>query len=318
MNNHHYNLHSTDLSPDQRVEMVHKLRLQIPVHQRAIKTLSKALERSQFSAEPRSLFIGGDSGMGKTTMLSMFAAKYPRVERDDVDQIPVLLASIPATATTKGTASTLLKALGDPKAYQGELAKLTDRLLTYLSVCEVKIIVLDEFQHIIDRESSRVRARTADWLKSIVNESGVPLALVGLPHSEVILEENVQLDRRFHRRIYLPRFSSRTAKERAEFRTLLKILDQHLPFPVSAGLDDPKTADWLFKRCKGLLGPLMALIRDAAEAAIEDDAPHVMPEHLEWAFEENKSRILRINAGFPAASKKRKGNGPSLGEVLRT
>lgn len=313
----HKNVFGTDLSPEQRKKLVHELRVDIPTHQKALQTLQSCLEGSSYAAEPKSLFIGGDSGMGKSTLIEAFAAKYPRVQCDVVDQIPVLVASIPSAATTKSTASSLLKALGDPKAFDGELARLTDRLLKFLKDCEVKMIVLDEFQHVIDRESSKVRAGTADWLKTVVNESKVPLALVGLPYSEVILEENIQLDRRFHRRIVLPRFTYNSTQGRASFRTLLKVLDDHMPFAMSAGLSEPKTSEWLFNCSKGLLGPAITLIREAAELAINDGAACVERRFLEEAYEDNRSNLLPADDVKGRRSLRMATKGRSLGEVLR-
>lgn len=314
MSKKHYMQHSTDLSRDQRKALVHQLHLKIPSHDHAKKAIRACLTGSGYSAEPKSLFIGGDTGIGKSTLIREFVSRYPRMLGDEVDQISIVVASIPAVATTKSTASTLLRALGDPRAFTGELAKLTDRLLDFLVRCQVRMIILDEFQHIIDRESLKVRATTADWLKTIVEGARIPLVLVGLPHSEDILSENLQLDRRFHRRVRLSRFAWDSSRARAEFRVLLKVLDQNLPFPLTAGLDEPRTAAWIFRRTKGILALVMSLIREAAELAIDRGAPCIEKEDLEAAHELIRGAQLASDKPAPVPRSHRR----SISEVLRT
>jgi len=309
-------LSGTDLSTLERKRRVHRLRVQFPARTTVLDLIERCLRNSAYSADPKSLFIGGDTGVGKSTLIGAFMSRHPRVVGDEVDTVPVLAASMPAVATVKSTASALLSALGDPKAYNGELAKLTSRLLHYLEACNVKMIVLDEFQHVIDRESSKVLARTADWLKTVLDGSGIPLVLVGLPHSERILDENPQLARRFPHRTLLGRFGWNTAKRRVEFRMLLRVVDEHLPFAIRAHLDAPEMAEWFFKHTAGTLGLVMLLVREAAELAIDRNAARIEWDDLRAAHMQMHGRGPDSPPSRPRRGGKK--NAPKASDVLRT
>lgn len=308
----------TDLSAAERKVRVHALRVQFPSRGIVLGLLERCLADSEYSADPKCLFIGGHTGAGKSSLIDAFIARYPRINGETVDTIPVLAAAIPAVATTKGTVSSLLAALGDSKAYQGELARLTGRLLHYLRVCRVRIIIVDEFQHVIDRDSSKVLARTADLLKTIVNQSHIPLVLVGLPHSERILEENPQLSRRFSRRTLLSGFGFKTPEQRKEFRKLLELIDRNLPFAVSAGLDHPETAEWFFKHTQGTLGLVMMLVREAAERAIDRGADRIERNDLIAALAQTRTKPIPPSPTSPRGGTTKPQRKPSVSEVLHT
>jgi ABC-type multidrug transport system ATPase subunit len=49
--------------------------------------------------EPECLFLKGETGAGKTTILQSYAQKFPRLETDSGTVITVLSVSIPSPAT---------------------------------------------------------------------------------------------------------------------------------------------------------------------------------------------------------------------------
>jgi Cdc6-like AAA superfamily ATPase len=143
------------------------------------------------------LLITGESGVGKTTLCKKYVERYPRIDLTEKTKVPVLLARIPFPATPKNLVTVLLAELGDPLSDKGTTFSKTKRLFKLLKECEVELIILDEFQHFIDRDSDKVLNTISDWLKQLINESKLPIVLVGLSESIKILEANSQLRRRF-------------------------------------------------------------------------------------------------------------------------
>src|SRR6267154_5586550 len=137
---------------------------------------------------------------------------YPRKFTEEKTIVPVLYAQVPVPATCKNLVTSLLNAIGDPAAEKGTMISQTFRLRRYIEVCEVELLILDEFQHFQDRDSLKVLKTVSDWLKVLMDETGVPIVLAGLPYSHTILdaENNEQLRRRFALRIELESFCFNT------------------------------------------------------------------------------------------------------------
>lgn len=91
----------------------------------------------------------------------------------------------------------------------------------------MRIIFVDEFQHIIGKETQHIIYKVADFLKDIINHTCIPMILIGrLGFSEPILMVNPQLEGRVGAPLYLEPFQwDRTKPETiAQFCQLLDIL----------------------------------------------------------------------------------------------
>jgi type II secretory pathway predicted ATPase ExeA len=269
-----------------RLALVERILVRFPRFERLREKIGYCHEHSKIAAEPECLLITGPTGAGKTTLCRVYEREHPRTRSDEGAIVPVLSASIPVPATAKSLATRLLATLGDPLADKGSTVSQTLRLVRYLEECGVEVILLDEFQHFIDRDSNHVLETVANWLKDLLNETGTPIVLVGLPYSEAILRANDQLERRFAAREAIRPFGWSTSDEQTEFRMLLATLDAALPFEQRAGLDEFEAAARLFAASGGRIGLVMALVRRAAGLAIERGLDRIELDALAWAFDE--------------------------------
>jgi hypothetical protein len=157
---------------------------------------------------------------------------------------------------------------------------------------------LDEFQHFQDRESLRVLKTVSDWLKVLMDETGVPIVLAGLPYSHTVLddENNEQLRRRFALRIELAPFGFNTSRERQDFRRFLSVIDEKLPLAERSDLADPATAFCIFEATDGVVAHVMKLVRRATVIALESRREKLTMEILSLAYEQ---RLAANNPGKP-------------------
>src|SRR5882724_186368 len=158
----------------ERKRLVEQIYINFPRLNQVKRQIEHCHFHSKIAAEPECLLITGHQGAGKTTTCRSYARRYPReVNRTGV-RVPVLATAIPVPATTKSLVSKLLTALGDPAAERGTVVIQTLRLKRLMKECGVELIILDEFQHFIDRDSNLVLNTVANWLNDLLNETNIP------------------------------------------------------------------------------------------------------------------------------------------------
>lgn len=279
------------LSDVDRLTLVERIFIRFPRFEQLREKIAYCHEHSKIAAEPEGLLITGLTGAGKTTLCRAYEQQHPRRRTRDGAVIPVLSTAIPVPATAKSLATRLLATLGDPLAEKGSTVNQTMRLIRYMQECGVEIVLLDEFQHFIDRDSNHVLQSVANWLKDLLNQTGTPIVLVGMPYSEAILRANDQLERRFAAHEELRPFGWSTSEEQNDFRTLLATLDRALPFVRPANLDEFETAVRIHAVSGGRIGLVMKLVRRAAALAIRRGLEGIDSDALAWAFDEGLSGV---------------------------
>lgn len=241
---------------------------------------------SEGAPEPYCLLVVGETGMGKSTLIKDYIAKNPRAVTTETTTVPVLSASIPAPATMKGMATELLTKLGDPLAERGTLNQQTWRLRRLLETCRVEMIILDEFNHFIDRDSDKVLRSVADWLKVLIDTTGIPMVLVGTPNSRSVLNANEQLRRRFGTHERLEPFTW-AGDGKQQFCRFLMEVDSRLPLPERSHLDDETMADRFFRASHGSIASVMKLVRKATHIALDKGLPRLDTGLLSSVFAED-------------------------------
>jgi type II secretory pathway predicted ATPase ExeA len=280
------NIALTTLSEIERKRLVEQIHITFPRLKRIVTLVEHCHQYSKIAAEPECLLITGLQGTGKTTLRRTYAGRHPRQATREGVSVPVLDAAIPVPATVKSLVSELLSSLGDPLPEKGTVVTQTHRLKRLIRQCQVEMIVIDEFQHFIDRDSNVILTTVSNWLKDLLNETGVPMILIGMPYSEAVLRANAQLERRFAMRASLDPFGWNTAERQTEFRLFLNYLDERLPFTRRSSLADPETALRVLCATEGIIGYVMKLIRRAAGMAIDENRQCLDLSVLASAYDE--------------------------------
>jgi type II secretory pathway predicted ATPase ExeA len=193
----------------ERVAAMDKVVIVHDMLKQAITGLKGCIAWSANSSEPLGAILVGTGGTGKTTICKAILTKYPPTEIIEeharIKTIPAFYASVPSPSTIKSLALNLLESLGETSMKQSNAITLTKRLCTLLKTCRTKIILLDEFHHLLaegnagDKRSIRV----CNWLKTLINETKVMVCLVGVPECESLILGDTQMTRRFTRRFRL-------------------------------------------------------------------------------------------------------------------
>lgn len=176
----------------------------------------------------------GDTGAGKTSLIDYYKEHFVvDVDLPRVTKVSVLISRIPPRPSLETTILELLKDLGEfGTAYRlkdHHALNLTAALVGLLIKCEVELIIIDEFQELIEYLSEKKRNDIAIRLKLISEESGVPIVLVGMPWAERITEDP-QWGSRLMLRKELSYFKISIQSRRREYIDFLTQISKKLPF----------------------------------------------------------------------------------------
>lgn len=275
----------------QRIDMVEHILLE---HERFNTLLARIDYCARFGGEietknPPCLAILGDTGAGKTTLVDTWLEKAPlrAMETAEGSIIPYLYVLVPSSPKKKGAVAAFLRALHDPNPSRGTEWDMISRVHRLIKRCQVRVIFVDEFQHLFEKDTQKVAHAIADFLKDVSNQAHVPLILTGmLGEAEPILEANSQLGRRVGTPLVLRPFEwDRNRPETIkEFRTLMRDIDRALPLDLS-NLQDEEMAFRFYYASEGYLGWIMEIIREAAIRAIDTDCHCLNMPLLAAAYE---------------------------------
>jgi len=263
-------------------DKVKQIFIQSPQITDIIDDISDCREFSDGLHEPDCMIVVGDTGAGKTTIIDKYLAKHPRTETNDGSIIPILSTSLPPNATPITASEQLLSDLGDPLAFSrgNDPVKIAKEMSDLMKLCGVELIIVDEFQHMIDRKNKQILHSAADWLKMLIVHSKIPVVLFGMPYSVVILEANNQLAGRFELQHTLEPFRLNNKENLILYKTFLAMLDEALPFRESSALASPDMMKRIYAFSQGNLRRIRKLINRSSRLALRDDSNKILLEHF--------------------------------------
>ncbi len=299
---------------------------------------------SRRAGEPQCMALEGLAGAGKSTLVKSYAEAFTRYETVSGTKIPIFYIETPAPVTVKGMAARMLEELGDPAAHKGPLWSMNSRLIQYIRLCKVQLVILDDFHHLIDKETNRVLETVSDWLKVLIKETNVPFLVVGIEgRVEQILRANSQLSRLFAVRERLEPFQWNPTNVTTikEFASFIQYVEKGVGTSLSDELPRAELLHRLHYATDGVVGNVMNLIRFAALLAQERGIETLTLLILSQAFAKRLHKHLAQKANpfatvgnqhfvAPSAiltndlgsanqrSKRRQKKQPTAAEVLKT
>jgi hypothetical protein len=294
-----------ELSKPERIAYIYRIRVWYPRMKRIYEEIVRAYEMNPLTPDPECIALFGQFRTGKTTIVDSFCSHYPPTICETSAQVPVLKVVIPAKATMGNLLVDMLSALGDPLADRGSVGVKLYRLQHLVADCGVQMIILDEANHFVDRDSERVLHDVSNTMKSLIKVKNIACVLVGLTYTEEVLKVNEQFGSLFGDPYVLAPFRWNEGQPETidEFRMFLRQVEQQLPLASRSFLSSKEVAWRCFVATQGKVGYIMRLLRRSAEEAVRRDASSLSQDLLQEAF----SQTL--------AGKRRNLGNPFIGEI---
>lgn len=301
------------LPDDERDRRLMRLKIK---HHHADYVLAKIAtfrRMTKHALEGLSLAVPGRSGSGKSRLIARLRSDILKEAADaaglvasatgiatpDGDWRPVLFVPTPPHVRITSLASAILTALGDEDPEFGVEGVRTARVRRKLQEQKVKLILFDEFQHLVENRTDSFAFKAGDWLKGILNEADgtVPVPIeertgyfvhavfFGRPSITALFQQNGQFCRRNRGIAPLKAFDWIDEEERERFRMTLRGIDQALPFPEWSGLADEAFALDIHRATDGVIGRIMSLVQGAGMEALVAGSPRISPQLASDTFD---------------------------------
>ena len=272
----------------------------------AMKKVDDCIDASLVSADPSSCLITGSAGTGKSTLckdiVKRVEKKYPpstAVGDDSIKKIiSIFNTSLESGVSIKGVAKEMIINLGS-RDTKGDQTDLTLRLYDLLKTCETKLIVLDEFHHLLQRGAERTKELVSDWVKNLMNKTKIPVIIVGTPECEDIIDAYPQLSRRYSYREELKPFEYDFDRE-SDYIKVLKSLNNAFErfgeVTISPKLSDEQMALAIYVATGGLMDSIRKLLAQILKTNLHKDINSVSKRDFANAYSALtlEGRIVRL------------------------
>jgi hypothetical protein len=267
-------------------DLVHNTLVKHTAYENARRRLDKLYERAPNSPDPLCLAVLGESRTGKSRLFEEFRADHPTYRIGEGLCVPVLYVSATARPTVPGLVETMLYAIGDPRWNKDPEPQQTLRLYQLLRETQCRMVVVDEFQQIYDKNSEKVSYEVADWLKRLADQKKFALVCAGLPRGRAVIQLNEQLVGRFLAPVQLPRFDWKKDEDKDEFAGILDAFRAQIATEFEiVDLGNPEMAFRCYCATGGLMGYLTKLLNEVVSEASENRRKKITLAHLHDAHE---------------------------------
>ncbi|MBB1295513.1 TniB family NTP-binding protein [Pseudoalteromonas sp. SR41-4] len=271
-----------------------------------IKTIFNDFDELRFNrkflSDQQCMLLIGDTGVGKSHTINHYKKRVLATQNYSRSTMPVLISRI---SRGKGLDATLIQMLADLELFgssqikkRGYKTDLTKKLVESLIKAEVELLIINEFQELIEFKSVQERQQIANGLKFISEEAKVPIVLVGMPWAAKIAEEP-QWASRLVRKRKLEYFSLKSDSK--YFRQYLMGLAKQMPFDELHKLESKHTTMSLFAACRGESRALKHLLLEALKLALSCNE-YLENKHFITAYDKfdffNDKELLELKNPF--------------------
>lgn len=194
-------------------------------------------------------------------------------------------------------------ALGAKEAVSGNGKDLHQIVLTQIKEQEVKLLIFDEFTHVVEDRTEKFAGKAVRGLKELLGENVCQCVFVGTEQLQALHGIYGQFRRRSSGDFIMYPFDWGDATDKAEWINIMNRLQEKLPMKFSSPLGSADMALKMHLATGGLLDHLMKLIFRATSYAYDDGLNLVSDASLSLAFERLRRGDKKRNNPFGPSSR---------------
>lgn len=253
------------------------------------------------NAEGRGFALLGESGFGKTRALRRTFVKRPEFAGFGTPECLLVSVTTPSPCTPRLLAETVLAASGYVPTRRLRENEAWDLVRHHLKIADIRIVHIDELQHVVQTGDERVIQKVRDSLKDLMAPgSGVSIIASGLPGCETLIDDDTQIDRRC-RVIRLEKLKLSTDLDHVRetviaFATLGEI-----------ACDEVVADEFLARLCHAAqyaFGILVEYVQDAVRVALQSASSALAPQHFAAVYVartgSRSDNVFLMSAGWNA------------------
>jgi len=209
----------------------------------------------------RGLIVCADRGNGKTSLARLVHRRYSDYDRSDAPC--VLKISMSGSRDARSVYGRIMEELGSPARISHRLSDRELLVQRLLRDADCRLLVLDEVQDIL-QGSEREQLRALEGIKLLMNELSIHILAFGTDRAGHGFKSDPHLAARFSE------FAMPSWKPDGTLANFLVTYERLLPLRKPSNLGSPDKVAAFAKVGKGVLGNIVARIKNAALAAIAD------------------------------------------------
>jgi hypothetical protein len=258
-----------------------------PFADRALSAFARTHRDRKGGNSAQAMMLVGPPGTGKSACAHSWISGIgagPSAARLSDAALTIRLSG--GSATPKSLGVDILNGLHEPGAERFTRYTAPNRINLLLERASIEVVILDEVQLIVTSESTEVRRRSLEFLKTILNDSPCAWILIGQLEARVMLE-NASFRRRTEEYCEMHPYDWAVPGDRDGWRAWLRTMDDpaFTPFATRAGLDELEFANAIHFASGGLIGEAASLIAKAAAEALSMNADRLQREHFALALD---------------------------------
>lgn len=261
-----------------------------PGYRKIKAQIDRMLNKSGKVKNPKGLLIYGDAGVGKSTIAEKITEEYPPYEQETDFEIrrktPVLYVRVPSPVTTKGVIVELFNALGQVAPDKTEL-KMTADLAEAFIACGVKMLILDETQHFLDKAAAARLTSIRNWMKSLIDKIQIPIVFIGSTEAKGVITGCKQLDRRVKYKKRIAPFNMPRDEQASLHKVLTLLLDamkDHCDIKLDTSIHSLELSQRFYLASGGNMDAIRGVLSESIEIALVEETKVLTLEHLSKGF----------------------------------
>lgn len=276
------------------IAAINAIRLPYPLQLEVMQTLAEAqsLGRETRGLMQAATCLFAPSHTGKT----IAAQDFTEVANEDAEagSRPVVLISMGTGGGPVEMHRQILAALGEGFPATKDLAIIRSRSVEAMSDAGVELLIIDEV-HEACRQSGGNSSFTSE-LKTLLNGGHVGIVLIGTHDAERMIYKDEEIGMRTMAPFRFGALDWENEEERGLWIGFLAALDAEMVrlgiVEQKSNLDDPDLAMALCTVCRGIIGQLMNVMKQAIRIAIHDGRDFISIDDLTLAVED---RLIATN-----------------------